>query len=96
MFRQKLGFDQGMLFVFEEESLRSFWMKNMLIPLDIIWLDKDKRIVYIEENVPPCKEDPCPTYTSQIPAMFVLELKAGSVERRKLKILDRLDFILPN
>jgi uncharacterized membrane protein (UPF0127 family) len=95
MFRQKLEFEQGMLFVFEEEGVRSFWMKNMLIPLDLVWLDKDKRIVYLEQNVPPCKREPCPTYTSHIPAMFVLELSAGSVAARKLNILDRLDFILP-
>jgi len=94
MYREKLEFDQGMLFVFEEEDFHSFWMKNMAIPLDLLWIDKDKRIVHIEQDVPPCREDPCPTYTSRIPAMFVLEMKAGSVKRRGLKILDRLDFML--
>jgi uncharacterized membrane protein (UPF0127 family) len=96
MYRQKMAFDQAMLFVFDEESSHSFWMKNMLIPLDLLWLDKDKRIVHIEQNAPPCQQEPCPTYTSQIPALYVLELKAGSVEKRKLKILDRLDFMLPS
>lgn len=96
MFRIKLGFNQGMLFVFSEESYYSFWMKNMAIPLDFIWLDKDRRIVHMEQNVPPCKQEPCPSYTSKVPAMFFLELKAGSVEKRKLKIFERLDFVLPN
>jgi uncharacterized membrane protein (UPF0127 family) len=96
MFRKKLRFDQGMLFIFGEEGFYSFWMKNMAIPLDFIWLDEEKRIVHIEQNVPPCKQEPCPTYTSKVPAMFFLELKAGSVEKRKLKVLDRLDFILSN
>jgi hypothetical protein len=96
MFRKKLGFNQGMLFVFSEESFYSFWMKNMVIPLDFIWLDKDRRIVHMEQNVPPCKQEPCPSYTSKVPAMFFLELKAGSVEKRKLKIFERLDFVLPN
>lgn len=96
MYRKKMGFDQGMLFIFGEEDFYSFWMKNMVIPLDFIWLDKEKRIVHMEQNVPPCKQEPCPTYTSKVPARFFLELKAGSVEKRKLKILDRLDFILPN
>jgi uncharacterized membrane protein (UPF0127 family) len=95
MYRKKLEFDQGMLFVFDKEGIRSFWMKNMVIPLDLLWLDRDKRIVHIEQNVPPCEQEPCPTYASQIPAMFVLELKAGSAEKRKLKILDRLDFMFP-
>ena len=96
MFRKNMGFDQGMLFIFNEEGLYSFWMKNMVIPLDFIWLDRDKRIVHMEENVPPCEQEPCPTYSSKVPALFFLELKAGSIENRKLKILDRLDFILPD
>jgi hypothetical protein len=96
MFRKKLGFDQGMLFVFEEEGFHSFWMKNMFISLDFIWLDKEKRIVHIKQNVPPCEQEPCPVYSSKVPSMFFLELKAGSVEKRNLKILDRLDFVLPN
>ena len=96
MFRKNMGFDQGMLFIFDKEGFYSFWMKNMRISLDFIWLDAEKRIVHIEQNVPPCKQEPCPTYASKVPAMYFLELKAGSVEKRKLKILDRFDFILPN
>ncbi len=96
MFRKKMDFDQGMLFIYSEEGFYSFWMKNMVIPLDLIWLDRDKRIVHMEGNVPPCEQEPCPTYTSKVPAQFILELKAGSIERRNLKILDRLDFVLPD
>ncbi len=94
MYRKKINPDQGMLLVFERENLYSIWMKNMKIPLDILWLDKEKRIVHIERDVPPCKEDPCPTYTSRLPAMYVLELKAGSVNEHKLKMYDRVDFVL--
>lgn len=94
MFRKKINPDQGMLFIFERENFYSIWMKNMNIPLDILWLDKEKRIVHIERDVPPCQEDPCPTYTSRFPAIYVLELKAGSVNEHMLKIYDRLDFIL--
>ncbi|UCE43253.1 MAG: DUF192 domain-containing protein [Candidatus Aminicenantes bacterium] len=96
MYRKNMGFDQGMLFIFDEEGFHSFWMKNMIISLDFIWLDKEKRIVHFEQDVLPCKQEPCPTYTSKVPALFVLELIAGSVEKRKLKMFDRLDFILPN
>jgi uncharacterized membrane protein (UPF0127 family) len=95
MFRQKIEFGQGMLFVFEREGIYSFWMKNMLIPLDLVWLDREKRVVHIERDVPPCTENPCPTYTSKVPALYVLELKAGSFEKRGLKMFDRLDFVLP-
>jgi len=94
MFRQNIEFDQGMLFVFDREGIYSFWMKNMLIPLDLIWLDKEKRVVHIERDVPPCAEEPCPTYSPKIPALYVLEIKAGSFEKRGLKMFDRLDFVL--
>ncbi len=94
MYRKKINPDQGMLLVFERVNFYSIWMKNMKIPLDILWLDKEKRIVHIERDVPPCKEDPCPTYTSRFPAMYVLELKAGSVKEHKLKMYDRIDFVL--
>jgi hypothetical protein len=96
MFRQSIASNQGMLFVFEREGFYSFWMKNMLISIDILWLDKDKHIVHIEPCVPPCEKTPCPSYISKISALYVLELEAGSVEKRGLKMYDRLDFVLPN
>ncbi len=95
MYREGIASDQGMLFIFEEEEIHSFWMKNMSFPIDIIWLDEGKRIVHMEINVPPCKEMPCPTYASKIPSLYVLELKAGCVESNGLKLYDRLEFILP-
>jgi len=96
MFREKLLPDQGMLFVFDVEDYYSFWMKNTLIPLDMLWLDKEKRIVHIERNVPPCKADPCPSYPPQRPGSYVLELQAGSADRLKLKLFDKLEFTLPS
>ena len=95
MFREKLLPDQGMLFVFEVEDFHSFWMKNTLIALDMLWLDKERRIVHIERDVPPCRADPCPSYTPRRPGSYVLELKAGSADRLKLKLFDRLEFTLP-
>jgi uncharacterized membrane protein (UPF0127 family) len=95
MFRERINPDQGMLFVFEEESVHSFWMKNCLISLDMLWLDRDRRIIHIEEDVPPCREDPCPSYGPGLPALYVLELQAGSVRVHRLKVSDRIEFILP-
>lgn len=95
MFREALLPDQGMLLVFEEEDIYYIWMKNMKFSIDILWLDKEKRIVHIEKKVPPCKKEPCPSYYSKSPSMYVLELRAGSAEENKLKLHDRLDFILP-
>ncbi|NIM58077.1 MAG: hypothetical protein GTO16_03915 [Candidatus Aminicenantes bacterium] len=94
MFREKLKPDQGMLFVFKDEDFHSFWMKNMKISIDILWLDKEKRIVHIERNVPPCKKPPCTSYSSKIPAMYVLEIQAGMADEKKLNLYDRLEFIL--
>jgi hypothetical protein len=83
-----------MLFVFDYEGVHSMWMKNMLIPLDFLWLDSEQRIVHIEENVPPCERDPCPSYASKIPAMYVLELKTGSIKQNGLNLYDKIDFVL--
>jgi hypothetical protein len=95
MFREKLLPEQGMLFVFEEEGLYSFWMKNTLISLDMLWINKDRRIVHIARNVPPCKEDPCPSYSPERPGLYVLELAAGAADRIGFKLFDRLEFTLP-
>jgi uncharacterized membrane protein (UPF0127 family) len=95
MFRDRLDPDRGMLFVFEEADEWSFWMKNTKVPLDILWLGPDKRIVYIEENVPGCRQDPCPEYKSNKKALYVLELLAGTVKREKLAKGMTLQFNLP-
>ncbi len=95
MFREKLNPDQGMLFVFEEEGIHPFWMKNMRFPIDILWLDAQKRIVHLESNVPPCPSDPCPSYGPGSAAMYVLELQGGGSEKQGLRLYDRLAFVLP-
>ena len=94
MFREKVQADQGMLFVFEEEGIQSFWMKNTLVPLDILWLGRDRRVIYIAADVPPCEADPCPSYGPNIPVAFVLELKAGECRVRGIQPGDRLEFVL--
>jgi len=95
MFREKINEDQGMLFLFEEEGLHSFWMKNMTFSIDILWLDRQKRIVHLAPEVPPCPSDPCPSYAPGAAAMYVLELKSGAAKRHHLKLYDRLEFVLP-
>jgi len=95
MFREKVQPDQGMLFVFEREDVHAFWMKNTLVPLDMLWLDSDRRIVHIAADVPPCLADPCPSYGPGSPARYVLELRAGEAARHWLRAGDRLQFVLP-
>ncbi|HUU06056.1 MAG TPA: DUF192 domain-containing protein [Patescibacteria group bacterium] len=90
MFRTRLRADYGMLFVFGEEDIRSFWMKNTLIPLDIIYLNSERQIVDMYCSVPPCRSDPCPGYISALPARYVLEIAGGSAKKLKLQIGDKI------
>ena len=77
MFRDSMADDEGMIFVFPNEAPRSFWMKNTRIPLDIMYFDKDLKMVSISADTPPCRVSRCPSYPSTGPAMYVLELNAG-------------------
>ena len=77
MFRDSMPADAGMIFLFPNEAPRSFWMKNCRIPLDIMYFDKDMKMVSISANTPPCRTKRCPSYPSTGPAMYVLELNAG-------------------
>ena len=91
MFRNRLPWNAGMLFAFNEEEPREgFYMKNTLIPLDMIFVDSSSKIIDIKENVPPCEQEECPTYPSREPAQYVLEVNAGFVQEKGVKIGDRL------
>lgn len=92
MFRKSLDYNSGMLFIFHDTANRSFWMKNTFIPLDMIFIDNDLRIVDIKKNVQPCvQENPCPSYPSTGPAKYVLEVNAGFTEQNNIKVGDRLE-----
>jgi len=82
MFRDGLEPGTGMLFLGFGQSRRwPIWMKNTLIPLDIVWITEDLRIAGIH-TAPPCKQDPCPTYVPRNPASYVLEVNAGEFKGR--------------
>jgi uncharacterized membrane protein (UPF0127 family) len=82
MDRTEMAPDHGMLFVFEDDAPRAFWMKNTKIPLDMLFFDADRRLVSVQHDVPPCTADPCPGYSSGAPARYVLELNAGQARTR--------------
>ncbi len=84
MFRPFLATNHGMLFLFDTDTILSFWMKNTLIPLDIVFLDDTGHIVSIAAGVPPCAADPCPQYRSKGPSRAVLELAAGTSKAHHL------------
>jgi YVTN family beta-propeller protein len=91
MFRNHLPWNAGMLFAFNEEEPQTFTMKNTLIPLDMIFIESNSKIIDIKENVPPCKQEECPSYPSREPAQYVLEVNAGFVQEKGVKVGDRLE-----
>ena len=92
MYRDHLAPNAGMLFFFKEEEPHSFWMKNTRIPLDMIFLDTNRRIVGIERDVPPCKVMDCPSYGPAAPSRYVLEVAGGVAQQHGLKSGDVLRF----
>ena len=81
MFRDSLPTDHGMLFVFERPEPQAFWMRNTRIPLDILYFDAQRRLVSIAAGVPPCTTPQCPSYPSEGPAQYTLELNAGMARK---------------
>ncbi len=77
MYRKSLPQGEGMLFVFPDSKIRSFWMENTYIPLDIIFIDKDGKVVSIQANAKPLTRT---SRKSSAPAKFVLEINAGLAE----------------
>lgn len=92
MYREKLASDRGMLFIFDYEDRYSFWMRNTSIPLDMIWFDKDKKVVYIKEGAQPCGEGLCETIKPDKKALYVLEINADKVKVIGLKVGDSIQF----
>jgi len=91
MFRETLDSGKGMLFIFEKEGNHAFWMKNTLIPLDIIWLNKDKEVVFISENAQPCKEDSCSLIEPGKETKYVLEINGGISKRIGLAVGHKME-----
>ena len=84
--------DKGMFFIFESEGTYPFWMKNTLIPLDIIWIDNRNKIVYIAENAQPCPASTliCPSISPLGNAKYVLEINGGLCQALGIKAGDEV------
>lgn len=91
MGREHLPTDAGMLFVFEREHVRSFYMKNCLIDLDILFLDEQGQIVHLTTMTKPEPDQPLLHYSSQEPMKYALELAAGTIERLQLAKGDTIE-----
>lgn len=92
MYRESLAEDKGMLFIFEKEGRGGFWMKNTLIPLDMIFVDKEKKVVAIIKDAEPCKVVNCPSYSPESEYLYVIEVNGGWVEQNQVKVGDVVQF----
>ncbi|MEO9295977.1 MAG: DUF192 domain-containing protein [Nitrososphaera sp.] len=83
--RDNMTESQAMLFPFKQEGRQGFWMSGMKFPIDIIWINADKRVVHIEHSLPPCPNIvDCPVHTPDQQAMYVLETTAGFSQRHNV------------
>jgi uncharacterized protein len=95
MYRTELDKNKGMLFIFDKEGIYPFWMKNTLIPLDMVWIKQGLsadagQVVFIGQNVQPCKSLICQTVLPNVKAKYVLEINAGVCQEIGLKVGDEL------
>lgn len=89
MFRPYLSDSVGMLFIFNESSPQSFWMKNTMISLDIIYVDSDKKIVSIQKNAKPYSEESLPSFGN---AQYVVEVNGGYCDKYGIQVGDAITF----
>jgi uncharacterized protein len=87
MYRRQLADDRGMLFPFSPSRFTRFWMKNVVLNLDMVFFHKG-RVIYIANNVPPCSTEPCPTYGTDGPVDGVIELRGGRAAALGIKAGD--------
>jgi uncharacterized membrane protein (UPF0127 family) len=92
MFRESLPDRTGMIFLFGDGGVHQFWMKNTMIPLDMIWLDSEGKVLFVSANTPPCKADPCLSYGPATPAANVLEIAGGMAKKEKIEVGSVLRF----
>jgi uncharacterized membrane protein (UPF0127 family) len=90
MNRASLDENKGMLFIFEKEGIYPFWMKNTLIPLDMIWIGENNKIIFIAKNAQPCKSILCPSITPSGKAKYVLEINGGLSDKFRFNLGDQV------
>jgi len=89
--REALRENEGMLFIFPKSQRNYFWMKDMNFPIDIIWIDKDFKIIFIKKNAEPSSYPN--SFGPSVDNRYVLEVLAGFSEKNNLKIGDRVEFL---
>ena len=89
MFKRNLPKDEGALFIMKENTIQRFWMKNTFIPLDMIFLDINKKIIGFRENAIP---HDLTSYSIDKPSKYVIEVNSGFIDRHNLQIGDNIIF----
>ncbi len=93
MGRKKLALNHGMLFIFEKQGIQRVWMKKTLIPLDVIFLSVQGKVVSFFKNLQPCKSKNCTIFDSTENAKFMLEVNAGMIDREDIESGDFTKYI---
>jgi uncharacterized membrane protein (UPF0127 family) len=93
--RDSMPANHGMLFIFGAEGNWSFWMNGMKFPLDIIWFNSNRQVVFIEQGLQPCGPNECPSFSPSTAAMYVLEVNAGFVSTHGVSTGDTFTIVLP-
>jgi uncharacterized protein len=89
MYRKSMTDEQGMLFIFENSEPRSFWMKNTIIPLDIIYINENKEIVSIAKKTKPYSTESIPSGKN---AQYVVEVNGGFTDKYEIKAGDKIKY----
>jgi uncharacterized protein len=89
MYRDTMAENEGMLFLMESEEIQNFWMKNTILPLDILYVDSERRIVSIHKD---CKPYSLDQIVSAKPALYVVEVNAGYTAKYGIKTGDLISF----
>jgi uncharacterized membrane protein (UPF0127 family) len=93
MYRPSLAANRGMLLLWEKERFATIWMMNVLVPLDIIFLNDAGQIVELVADAKPCSAEPCPRFTPHVASRAVLEVAAGSAALHGLEAGLTIDFV---
>ncbi|MDO8627646.1 MAG: DUF192 domain-containing protein [Candidatus Diapherotrites archaeon] len=91
-FRENLPENSGLMFPLQEERIPRFWMKDMLFPIDIVWIDSKKEIVGWAQEMSPCTPEKCETVSPLQPVKYVLEVNSGFMEKNFIKVGEKVDF----
>ena len=92
MFRPSLAANRGMLLLWSEERYATIWMMNVLIPLDIVYLDDAGKVIEVVADARPCTAEPCPRFTPDEPSRAVLEMAAGSAVAHGITVGENIAF----